>query len=140
MKKNRGFTLIELLVVIAIIGILAAVVLASLNSARDKATVTATKANMTQIRTEAELVYDDFPATRYDTVCDTGNDVRSLRDAAEASSGTTSTCNDAFGAYAVEIETLSGNGEYFCVDSEGYGGDSDGSLVGGGLGTVCVGI
>ena len=35
-KRNRGFTLVELLVVIAIIGILAAVVLVSLSSQRDK--------------------------------------------------------------------------------------------------------
>lgn len=56
MKKQRstGFTLIELLVVIAVIGILASVVLTSLNGARNKGRDKAIVSDLLNIRTEIQ--------------------------------------------------------------------------------------
>jgi len=54
----RGFTLIELLVVIAIIGILSSVVLASLNSARQKGRDARRISDVKQIQLALELYYD----------------------------------------------------------------------------------
>jgi prepilin-type N-terminal cleavage/methylation domain-containing protein len=54
---KKGFTLIELLVVIAIIGILSAIVLASLNEARVKSANASIMANLSGIRAQAELFY-----------------------------------------------------------------------------------
>jgi prepilin-type N-terminal cleavage/methylation domain-containing protein len=52
---SKGFTLIELLVVIAIIGILSAIVTASLNSARNKGATAAVYATFHQIANQAAL-------------------------------------------------------------------------------------
>ena len=57
-QTSRGFTLIELLVVIAIIGILSSVVLASLNSARQKSRDSRRIADVRQLQTAFELYYD----------------------------------------------------------------------------------
>ena len=57
--KSRGFTLIELLVVISVIGLLASVILISLNSARIKARIAFRVATMKQIATALELYYDN---------------------------------------------------------------------------------
>jgi prepilin-type N-terminal cleavage/methylation domain-containing protein len=56
--KNSGFTLIELLVVVAIIGLLASVILASLNTARFKAQTAAVKEEFHQIEIQIENIRD----------------------------------------------------------------------------------
>src|SRR3990167_3419153 len=56
---KSGFTLIELLVVIAIIGVLSSIVLASLNSARNKGNDAKTKAQLSGLRAAMELYYDN---------------------------------------------------------------------------------
>lgn len=58
-KNQKGFTLIELLVVIAIIGLLASVVLLSLNSARARSRDARRVADIAQMRSALELYLND---------------------------------------------------------------------------------
>jgi len=61
-KSARGFTLIELLVVVAIIGLLASIVLASLNTARQKGRDARRIADLKEIQTALELYYSNHNA------------------------------------------------------------------------------
>ena len=67
--KKKGFTLIELLVVIAIIGLLATIVLVSLNSARAKARDVKRKGDLHQILLALELYYDAYGTYPMATGC-----------------------------------------------------------------------
>jgi len=65
-SDQRGFTLIELLVVIAIIGTLASVVMASLNSAREKSRDTARMSQLREVQKALEIYYlanGSYPST-----------------------------------------------------------------------------
>ncbi len=58
--SNKGFTLIELLVVVAIIGILSSVVLASLNSAREKSKIALIKSTLKQLYSQAQINFTEY--------------------------------------------------------------------------------
>ena len=131
MNLKKGFTLIELLVVVAIIGILASVVLASLNSARAKGADAAVKANLANIRAQAELIYDTVEtptdSVGYDGVCANGT-VTAAIGAAGTAAGATAVCYDSTTAWAAS-SALKTAGQFWCVDSTGASGQENAGLA-----------
>ena len=119
-KNSRGFTLIELLVVIAIIGILASVVLASLNSARAKGSDAAIKSSINNARAQAEIFYDSN-SNSYANLCTAAGGIDPMHDGASNAAGGDGfvACNSNATAWALKARMLSNNGQYYCVDSTG---------------------
>src|SRR5690606_21942183 len=129
-NRSRGFTLIELLVVIAIIGILSAVVLASLNTARSKGNDAAIQSDLSTIQTQAEIYYGGTGANSYGTVsgttCSTASTlfadatiVKAITGADTANGSGTVVCNNSTSAYAVSAQLSADTTKYWCVDSSG---------------------
>lgn len=146
MHKNRsqGFTLIELLVVIAIIGILSAVVLASLNTARSKGNDAAVQSNFSTVQTQAELYYGDNgnkygTNTAIESNCSATDNMfndTTIKNAvaqAETANGAPSVvCNVAANgtAYAIGSALPSApTAKFWCTDSTGFSGQKSAALA-----------
>jgi len=117
MSSKKGFTLIELLVVIAIIGILSSIVLVALRGARTKAKDARIIADLSQIRSLAEVLYDGD----YDALLVTQADMALLNTDITAQGGTLVLENGSSSYCA--FSSLNGGG-YYCVDSTGIAGET----------------
>lgn len=118
---KKGFTLIELLVVIAIIGILAAVVMASLNDARDSGSDASIKQTMGNIRSQAEIFYNQNNYT-YTGVCASAEIVSLLNSVDGVNGAGSVACGSSATAWAASATLVSSSTYSWCVDSVPFTG------------------
>ncbi len=124
-KYSHGFTLIEILITITIIGILASVVVASLNTARDKATDASVKSNLHNMKGESGIYYDDNRS--YTNIC--SNDQKFLEAMAGAQTAVSGVvafgglgdgeCVDISSEWAAWVNLQFATTTAWCVDSTG---------------------
>lgn len=125
---DSGFTLIEILVVVAIIGILAAVVLASMGESRELANMRRAQADMRNIHTAMELLFNDtgwYPH-KQETYCPpraaSGNEVN-LNSPTTGLVATDGTYQDWDGPYVGSVIDPWGNPYFFDEDYYCAGGE-----------------
>jgi prepilin-type N-terminal cleavage/methylation domain-containing protein len=131
--KNKGFTLIELLVVIAIIALLSSVVLASLNTARNKGSNSAIKADLLGVSQQANITYYDLSGV-YTNLCSDASMQKNLTGLQTVSGATTLntalgtdgsatavTCHSSATGWAVEapLKLTEGTSTFWCADYNG---------------------
>lgn len=114
MTKTRGFTLIELLIVVAIIGVMSAIVLGALSSARTRGTDASIKSTMNSAPAAAQLYYDVYNNSSWTGVCSSDNGLNKIM--TKLSQITTAACNgtgqSGWRAHALLKET----NKYWCLD------------------------
>jgi len=134
LKNRKGFTLIELLIVITIIGILASMVLASLDNSRFRAYDASIKADLSHLRASAELVYTNlgnYGDQGYSTACSTITIVSpatnvfndsavqaGIKDAVSRS-GIDAKCYSSGTNYVVAVPYKSDPATAWCIDASG---------------------
>jgi prepilin-type N-terminal cleavage/methylation domain-containing protein len=152
-QYKKGFTLIELLVVIAIIGILSAVVLASLNTARAKGADAAIKSDLANIRAQAELAYDNTIPNSYGTFafgqCPTTRQgasavifddpvvIAQIANASTASGNVANaTCIGGGSYYVISVQLKANPALFWCVDNNGNSKVEGAQVASGALGCL----